>query len=80
MTFHKDGLPAQVLAHLAENGPMERETLNAFMHSIGSDKNAYVAFARLKDAGFIRTKVVLTPEGLAELHGLGWTPQLVTQE
>jgi len=80
MTFHKDALPAQVLVHLAENGPTERETLNEFMQAHSSDKNGYVALGRLRERGFIKTKVWLTPEGLAELHRLGWTPQLVTQE
>jgi hypothetical protein len=74
--IHSDGLPAQVLKHLAENGPTERGDLNTFMHTIASPNNADNAIARLRDKGFIRVKIWLTPEGLAEIKRHGWEPDL----
>lgn len=71
-----DGAPVKVMQHLAENGPTSREDLDAFVEATGvSRATRYMALHRLREAGFIRQKVWLTPEGLAELQRLGLAPK-----
>lgn len=75
-TLNREALPARILLHLVESGPTEREPLDALAD--GQCRTAMsCALKRLADAGFIKTKVWLTPEGLAECRRLGWKPELV---
>jgi hypothetical protein len=75
--FRADGAPVKAMKHLAENGPTERDALAAHLRELDtSESNVHNVMCRLREAGFITTKVWLTPAGLAELRRLGWTLDL----
>lgn len=79
------GTPVKALEFLADNGPTKPDDLRAKITALieaarepGATSNPfYLSLPVLKEleaAGYVRTKVWLTPEGLAELHRLGWAP------
>lgn len=77
MTLQARGLPARILAKLAETGPMPRDDFNAWVRSDSqSESNVGNSLTRLREAGLIATKVMLTPAGLAELRRIGWKPDM----
>lgn len=80
MAIHQKGTTAAVLAHLAENGPAIPSDLTDFASDLVGDSNdrrsGYQVLVRLRRAGLIVTKEILTPEGLAALRATGWTPRI----
>lgn len=74
-TLNRDALPARILTHLADNGPSTREVLEPL--ATGQQRTAMpMALGRLRELGFVTTKVWLTPEGLAECRRMGWRPDI----
>lgn len=72
--INRGGAAATALVHLAENGPTPEDGLRSVMAE-GKAKtagaSAGVTLRRLEAMGLVRTKVWLTPEGLAEAQRLG---------
>lgn len=74
------GLAARVLVCLAENGPTLNSELRDFLKEGRADvRHVSVTMVKLKDAGFIKTKVWLTPEGMEELKRLGLNPRAIKE-
>jgi len=76
-TLNREALPARILLHLVDNGPTERDPLEEALAGDSSRAAMPMALKRLAEMGFVKTKLWLTPEGLAECRRLGWKPELV---
>jgi hypothetical protein len=85
-SLNRNDTPYRTLAHLANAGPQEPTALRAFMQSTtgataDAAKNTLArVLTSLMDRGLVKTKVWLTPEGLAELHRHGWTPARLEED
>lgn len=83
MGRRKTTLAARAMIMLANEGPMEvkayQDAINA-MSGAASNKAHLHTQKSLAEKGYTKTKVWLTPEGLARLKEFGWEPARDEQE
>lgn len=83
-SVNRGGSVARTMRLLADNGPTEAGELLTLVRGLLGDsaheKTAHAVLYRLRDLGYVKTKVWLTPEGLAALKKMGSSHQQLSAE